>query len=81
MGLTQWTAVPVGGGRSRRGRRTLGRRALDDPGYVATSARGRSVPRGMLPDGLCPAVSFLCSRSSGFITGQSVVADGWVTFL
>jgi NAD(P)-dependent dehydrogenase (short-subunit alcohol dehydrogenase family) len=54
---------------------------LNDPGYVATAAQGRSVPRGMLPDDLCPAVSFLCSRGSGFITGQTVVVDGGVTFL
>ncbi len=54
---------------------------LNDPSYVATAAHGRAVPRGMVPDDLCPAVSFLCSRDSGFITGQTVVVDGGVTFV
>jgi NAD(P)-dependent dehydrogenase (short-subunit alcohol dehydrogenase family) len=35
----------------------------------------------MVPDDLCPAVSFLCARDSGFITGQTLVVDGGVTFV
>ncbi|NEK56432.1 SDR family oxidoreductase [Geodermatophilus sabuli] len=55
--------------------------SLNDRDYVATAARGRAVPRPMVPEDLGPAISFLCSRGSGFITGQTVVVDGGVTFV
>jgi NAD(P)-dependent dehydrogenase (short-subunit alcohol dehydrogenase family) len=53
---------------------------LNDPAYVATAAQGRAVGRAMVPEDLCPAVTFLCSPASGFITGQTLVVDGGVTF-
>ncbi len=55
-------------------------RALNDPDYLAASAGRRAVPRPMEPGDLAPVVSFLCSEGSGFITGQTLIVDGGVTF-
>ena len=55
-------------------------RSLNDDEYLAASAQRRAVPRRMEPDDLAPAVSFLCSRGSGFITGQTVIVDGGMAF-
>ncbi|WP_163852224.1 SDR family NAD(P)-dependent oxidoreductase [Pseudooceanicola aestuarii] len=37
---------------------------------------GRSIPREQVPEDLAGAILFLCSRSSDFITGQTLVVDG-----
>jgi NAD(P)-dependent dehydrogenase (short-subunit alcohol dehydrogenase family) len=55
-------------------------RSLNDDDYLAASAARRAVPRRMEPGDLAPVVSFLCSEGSGFITGQTVIVDGGVTF-
>ncbi|MCZ2829279.1 SDR family oxidoreductase [Modestobacter sp. VKM Ac-2986] len=55
-------------------------RSLNDPDYLAASAGRRAVPRAMEPGDLAPVVSFLCSEGSGFLTGQTLVVDGGVTF-
>ncbi|MGY1593513.1 SDR family NAD(P)-dependent oxidoreductase [Geodermatophilus sp. SYSU D00708] len=55
-------------------------RSLNDDDYLAVAAGRRAVPRRMEADDLCPAISFLCSRSSGFITGQTLVVDGGTVF-
>ena len=55
-------------------------RSLNDPDYLASAAGRRAVPRSMVPDDLCPAVAFLCSRHSGFITGQTLIVDGGTAF-
>jgi len=55
-------------------------RALNDAEYLAASAGRRAVPRPMEPGDLAPVVSFLCSEGSGFITGQTLIVDGGVTF-
>ena len=55
-------------------------RALNDEEYLAASAGRRAVPRRMEPGDLAPVVSFLCSRGSGFITGQTLIVDGGVAF-
>ncbi len=55
-------------------------RSLNEPGYLASAAGRRAVPRSMVPEDLCPAVAFLCSRHSGFITGQTLVVVGGTVF-
>jgi NAD(P)-dependent dehydrogenase (short-subunit alcohol dehydrogenase family) len=55
-------------------------RALNDDQYLAASAGRRAVPRRMEPGDLAPVVSFLCSRGSGFITGQTLIVDGGLAF-
>ena len=55
-------------------------RALNDADYLAASAGRRAVPRPMEPGDLAPVVSFLCSDGSGFMTGQTLIVDGGVTF-
>jgi NAD(P)-dependent dehydrogenase (short-subunit alcohol dehydrogenase family) len=55
-------------------------RTLNDEDYLVASAGRRAVPRRMEADDLCPAISFLCSRSSGFITGQTLIVDGGMAF-
>ena len=55
-------------------------RSLNEPGYLAAAAGRRAVPRAMVPEDLCPAVAFLCSRHSGFITGQTLIVDGGSAF-
>lgn len=55
-------------------------RALNDDDYLAASADRRAVPRRMEPADLGPAVSFLCSRGSAFVTGQTLIVDGGVAF-
>jgi len=54
--------------------------SLNDADYLAASAARRAVPRPMEPGDLAPVVSFLCSEGSGFLTGQTLVVDGGVTF-
>ncbi|NYT70541.1 SDR family NAD(P)-dependent oxidoreductase [Pusillimonas noertemannii] len=41
----------------------------------------RSVPREATPQDLTGVVSFLASEASGFVTGQSLIVDGGLTFL
>ena len=55
-------------------------KALNDEEYLVASAGRRAVPRRMEPGDLAPVVSFLCSRASGFITGQTLIVDGGVAF-
>jgi NAD(P)-dependent dehydrogenase (short-subunit alcohol dehydrogenase family) len=55
-------------------------RALNDDDYLARAAGHRAVARPMEPGDLAPVVSFLCSSGSGFITGQTIIVDGGVTF-
>jgi NAD(P)-dependent dehydrogenase (short-subunit alcohol dehydrogenase family) len=55
-------------------------RALNDADYLAASAGRRAVPRPMEPGDLAPVVSFLCSDGSGFMTGQTLIVDGGVSF-
>jgi NAD(P)-dependent dehydrogenase (short-subunit alcohol dehydrogenase family) len=55
-------------------------RALNDEDYLAVAAGRRAVPRRMEPSDLAPVVSFLCSSGSGFMTGQTLIVDGGVTF-
>lgn len=56
-------------------------RAINDAGYVAAAAAGRSVPRGMRPDDLVGAVLWLIGPDSAFISGQTVVVDGGGVFV
>jgi NAD(P)-dependent dehydrogenase (short-subunit alcohol dehydrogenase family) len=55
-------------------------RGLNDADYLATAAGRRAVPRAMEAADLAAAVSFLCSRGSGFVTGQTLVVDGGMVF-
>jgi NAD(P)-dependent dehydrogenase (short-subunit alcohol dehydrogenase family) len=55
-------------------------RSLNDPEYLTSAAARRAVPRSMVPEDLGPAVSFLCSRHSGFVTGQTLIVDGGMAF-
>jgi NAD(P)-dependent dehydrogenase (short-subunit alcohol dehydrogenase family) len=55
-------------------------RGLNDPDYLAAAAGRRAVPRAMEAADLAAAVSFLCSRGSGFVTGQTLVVDGGLVF-
>src|SRR5690606_13980742 len=41
----------------------------------------RSVPREATPQDLTGVVFFLASEASGFVTGQSLIVDGGLTFL
>lgn len=41
----------------------------------------RSVPREATPEDLTGVVAFLASDESGFVTGQSLIVDGGLTFL
>jgi NAD(P)-dependent dehydrogenase (short-subunit alcohol dehydrogenase family) len=55
-------------------------RTLNDDEYLAGAAGRRAIPRRMEPADLAPVVSFLCSRGSGFVTGQTLIVDGGVAF-
>lgn len=54
--------------------------ALNDSDYFPLLAQRRAIPRSMLPEDLSGIMRFLCSPSSGFITGQTIVVDGGVAF-
>lgn len=56
-------------------------RAINDDAYVDQMARGRAMPRGMRPDDLVGAVTWLCGTGSAFLTGQTVVVDGGGVFV
>ena len=55
-------------------------RTLNTDDYIAAAARGRSVPREMVPDDLVGAVLWLCSPAAGFISGQTLIVDGGGVF-
>jgi NAD(P)-dependent dehydrogenase (short-subunit alcohol dehydrogenase family) len=55
-------------------------RTLNSGEYLAQAAGGRSISRGMRPDDLVGAVLWLCSPSSGFISGQTLIVDGGQVF-
>lgn len=48
--------------------------------YFEAVATQRAVQRDMLPGDLSGVVGFLCSRESGFLTGQTIIVDGGVVF-
>ncbi|MGC7101359.1 SDR family NAD(P)-dependent oxidoreductase [Amycolatopsis lurida] len=56
-------------------------RAINDDGYVANAAAGRSLPRTMRPEDLVGAVLWLVGDASGFVSGQTVVVDGGGVFV
>src|SRR5204863_4674264 len=39
----------------------------------------QAIPRRAMPDDIAPAVAFLASEESGWVTGQMIAADGWHT--
>ena len=47
-----------------------------DPASVANNISSRSIKREAAPDDLIGPVTFLCSKDSDFMTGQTVVVDG-----
>jgi NAD(P)-dependent dehydrogenase (short-subunit alcohol dehydrogenase family) len=53
---------------------------LNDAGYVARAAQGRSIGREMTPSDLVGTVLFLASQASGFMTGQTLIVDGGQVF-
>jgi NAD(P)-dependent dehydrogenase (short-subunit alcohol dehydrogenase family) len=55
-------------------------RSLNDEEYLAAAAVRRAIPRAQEPGDLAPVVSFLCSRGSGFVTGQTLIVDGGLAF-
>lgn len=54
--------------------------ALNDATYFPVAAQQRAIPRNMQPTDLTGAVMFLCSTASEFMTGQTLIVDGGVTF-
>jgi NAD(P)-dependent dehydrogenase (short-subunit alcohol dehydrogenase family) len=56
-------------------------RTVNDPGYLATAAERRAIPRIQVPGDLVGAALFLASPASSFITGQTIVVDGGATFV
>jgi NAD(P)-dependent dehydrogenase (short-subunit alcohol dehydrogenase family) len=52
----------------------------DSDAYFSAVARQRAIARGMDPGDLVGAVGFLASPEAGFITGQTLIVDGGVTF-
>ena len=46
------------------------------PGYLADTAKGRSIARPQMPEDLVGALMFLVSDSSAYITGQTLNVDG-----
>lgn len=53
---------------------------LNDANYFPIAARQRAIPRSMQPTDLAGAVTFLCSESSEFMTGQTLIVDGGLAF-
>ncbi|PXY22870.1 SDR family NAD(P)-dependent oxidoreductase [Prauserella muralis] len=56
-------------------------RTINEAGYVAAAAAGRSLPRAMVPEDLVGVVLWLVGPDSGFVTGQTVVVDGGGVFV
>lgn len=54
--------------------------AINPDGYAAQSAQTRALGREMAPADLVGAVLWLASRSSGFVTGQTLLVDGGQVF-
>lgn len=50
--------------------------ASSEPEYLEALAKGRALARHQQPNDLVGAVLFLLSKTSGYITGQTIVVDG-----
>ncbi|MFC7405690.1 SDR family NAD(P)-dependent oxidoreductase [Georgenia alba] len=55
-------------------------RTLNDPDYLPVAASQRAIARAMTPQDLVGTARFLASADAGFVTGQTIVVDGGVTF-
>ncbi|MFD1718453.1 SDR family NAD(P)-dependent oxidoreductase [Georgenia deserti] len=55
-------------------------RALNDPDYLPVAAGQRAIARPMTPEDLVGTVRHLASPGASFVTGQTLIVDGGVTF-